>query len=362
VRGPGGRGREVDEAMASSVLRVHVRQWRALIWLGTVGLAALAGWNVWQIVQKMQKGEYQSRSSSDFEQIIGGATGSLDETEVRAADWTKDYRALREAPLHGFVKEPPKPVDTTPKEEPVPTEKPITEVLTVTAITQAPDDRGRVVVKYKDDTAKPTTDEVVLKIGAALTHPYSSAPYDGSLKEIRGDTAIFSWFGKDAEVHPKRREESAKTADKTKKGEPGSKSFDGSLTDAEREALTNAKNKEKTIAYAPDSYVVGTKDAAGFAENAEDYLREANIMDRKGADGKREVVVGTIRPGSYLARTYDLQSGDSLISINGTPVSTKTEAYSYVRDHGDLSKYVVVLKRKGREVTKTILVNRDGKK
>jgi|SoiMethySBSTD1v2_1073268.scaffolds.fasta_scaffold272301_2 hypothetical protein len=338
-------------------LRMQVRQLRGLIWVATLGLAALAGWNLWTIVQRMRAKQYEPKSPTYFEQLIGSASGSIDQGEVKLPDWEKDYKPiLVETPINGYVKEPPKPVAVEPTEK-LPAEKKISEVLTVTAIASAPDNGGRVVVKYKDDTVKPTKDEIVLKVGASLTPPYDYDPFKGRLKEIRPDSAIFDWCGKDVEVHPPRQEDVA-AAPKPEKAAPGAK-FDATLSADERAKLEQNKEQKKTVSYAPDSYVVGTEDYNQISSDAEGYLKEARLSEIKNANGQKELTVGAIRPNSALARTYGVQSGDSLISINGEPVSTKAQAYSYVREHSDLSKYVVVLRRKGREVTKTVLVNRN---
>ena len=338
-------------------MQIHVRQWRALLWVATAGLGLVAGFNLWQIVKRENAGGYAARDPSHFSELISAAAGSIDQKEVRIAGWS-DYKRLVTVPFNGFVPEKPVVIEEGPKGPVEIPEKPLTDVIKVTAITRAAGDAGRVVVKYKDDTVKPQRDELILAIGGVLTFPYDGEPYHGRLKSIHDDSATFDWFGKEFEVHPMRRDEGPKGA---QKGPDAAKSdFDASLSAEEAALLAANKKTEKTIALPNDSgYVIGTKDYDDLSSNAENYLREARLVEQKTADGKKELVVGNIRTNSYLSKTYGLQTGDSLVSINGTPVSNKPQAYAYVRENDSLSKYVVVVRRKGKEVSKTILVNRD---
>ena len=346
--------------MAAFAMQMHVRQWRGVLWVATAGVVAWAGWNLWTIVQRDRSGAYEPRDSSAFSKLIGEAAGSIDQNEVRVADWKRDYeKFLVFTPINGFVPkpvEPPKP-PLDPGEQKLP-KKPLTDVIKVMALTSAPNDLGRVVVKYKDDTVKPLRDELIIGIGGQLTYPYDGEPYNGRLKSIRADAAVFDWCGDEVEIGPLRKEDGPKAPAGPEA--VAKVAVDAALSEADAEALAAHKNAERTISLPNDAgYVIGTKDQADLSANAENYLREARLTEQKNADGKRELVVGNIRPTSYLGKTYGVQTGDALISINGEPVSTKAQAYTYVREHQDLSKYVVVLRRKGREVTKTILVNRE---
>src|SRR5262245_14956259 len=101
-------------------VRMQARQMRALIWVATIALVAVAGWNLWNIYQRLRAKKYEPRSATEFERLIGGATGSIPADEVRLPDWQKDYRPLLvETPINGYVKEAPKIVDT-PKVEDIP--------------------------------------------------------------------------------------------------------------------------------------------------------------------------------------------------------------------------------------------------
>ncbi len=341
-----------------ATLRMQVRHWRALVWVATVGLAGFAGWNLWKIIQNHRNQAYEPRDVAVFEALISNAIGSIDQADVKTPHFDTDYGKVVSCPINGYVPKKVEPVKLETTVEALPPEKPIGDVLKITAVSSAPGDAGRVVVKYKDDTVKPIRDEMVLKVGAMLTFPYDGEPYNGRLKQIKVDSAVFDWCGKDVEIRPTRKEDVAKEATAT--GPEGQTPFDSSLTSGEAEELAKHKSSKTTVKLPNDAgYVIGTDDYKELAHDADGFLREARLQDVKDANGKKELAVGNIRPKNKLAQTYDVQTGDVLVSINGQAVSNRAQATNYVREHQDLSKYVVVIRRKGREVTKTILVNRD---
>jgi hypothetical protein len=233
-----------------------------------------------------------------------------------------------------------------------PPEKPIGDVLEVAAVTYAPENTGRVVIKYRDESLRPKPDETVLGIGAMLVPPYDEAPFHARLKSITPLAAVFDWCGKDIELRPNQKGEGKRAATAAGPANP--------LDDGDKAALDKHRDSKLTLNLGNDRYLVGKDDRANYEKNGERLLNEVRIQEQPTADKKgKEVVLGNVRPTSQLSRTYGVQTGDVLISINGEPVSSKTQAIRYVRENSDLEKYVVVLRRKGKEVTKTILVPRD---
>jgi hypothetical protein len=342
--------------MATIGMQIHVRQWRGVLWVASLSLVSLAGWQGARMWRSHSSGAYLPKDSSHYTGLISEAVGTIDQQSVKNAEWP-DYLKLVSVPINGFVPPPPaKPVEVNTTPAPI-QEKPLADVLKVNAITEAPGGSGRVVVKYKDETVKPLRDELVLAVGSLLTYPYDGEPYHGKLKSIQGDSAVFEWFGKDVELHPTRREEGVKAPAAVG---AGTAAVETGLTPAEIELLAAHKNAEKTVALPDDAgFVVGSDDYSTLSNKADEYLRDARMSDVKDADGKKYYTVGMLRNTTYLAKTYGIQTGDQLISINGTPVNGKAAAYAYVRENSNLSKYVVVIRRKGKDVTKTVLVNRE---
>jgi hypothetical protein len=346
--------------MATLGLRVQIRHWRGLIWVVTVGLGLFSAWNVKQIWDHNKGNLYKPKPRDKFDQVIASAQGDIPSDDLKPPSWT-DYQALaKTCPINGYepVKPTAEPVATTQEPVKLP-EKPIRDVLVVTQVIEAPDDLGRVVVKYKDDTTKPLKDETILKVGAPLAPPYDGEPFNAVLKATRADTAVFQWCGKEVEVRPVRKEDLK--GDKTKPATATAavaKSTSTTISDDEKSILEKYKATDKTATYAENAYVVGKRDYDEIAGNPDLYLRDARISERPGPNKTTELVVGALGPKKALATEYGIQANDVLVSINGVAMNTKAQAYDYVRNNSDLEKYVVVIKRSGREISKTVLVNR----
>ena len=125
------------------------------------------------------------------------------------------------------------------------------------------------------------------------------------------------------------------------------------LTDRERNVLKKFSGRDETIKLSDlgdESYLVGGKERQEYSY--EDWTTGVRIGTRRNQDGGEQVVIKSVR--SNIGRTYGVQGGDVLISVNDVAMSSKTQAINYVRQNPDLPKYVVVIKRLGREITKTI--------
>jgi hypothetical protein len=335
-------------------MTIHVRHWRVLAWLATAGVSVGAGTVLWNIVKNFRGGKYVAASTSHFTDMIASTAGSIPNSDRTQAQW-EDYKRLVQSPINGM--EPVKETKAEPAPEvKKPEKQKIDDAVKLKAITFAPDDKGRVVIEYKDDsvTSLASKDEIVLPIHGKLAGKYAEDPFNASLTGIRPDTAVFAWCGEVVELHPVKREDIPK--DKAAPA-PGAKK--GALTPQDEKDLQTIT--EKTLNLGNERYLVGTTDQKNIAEQGDKFLGDMRIAERPGANKKPEVVLGNVRPNSYVARTYGVQAEDVLISINGTPISSKSQGYQYVRENPDLPRYDVVIRRSGKEITKTILVNR-GKK
>ncbi len=333
-------------------MRLQTRHWRALTWLATLGVAGGAGSMLWTIVKNFRDGHYKSKSSSDFNAIIEAAVGSIPKDQVGVTP-KADYAHLWTTPYNGYVKKPDKPVETAPPPPAEPTKKPIGDVLSVKAVTYAPDDGGRVVVEYKDDKDKGNahTDQIILKVAGKLVQPYDVAPFNASLKTIKANSAVFNWCGEEIEVHPTRKEEASRGSAPTAKGAKGTTPSDENL-----KLIEQHKDAKETINLGGEKYLIGSDDRDSINKNGDKFLEDITIKTRQGADKKPEVVLGGIRPKSTLATNYGLQNDDVVVSINGNPVASKNQAIQWARDNPNLPQYDVVIRRKGKDITKTYLV------
>lgn len=334
-------------------MRLQTRHWRALTWVATLGVACGAGAMLWTIVKNFRSGHYRSRSSSDFNAIIEAAIGTIKKDQIGVTP-KADYAHLWTSPINGFVKKDPVKVDEKPPEPPKPTKKPIADVLLVKAVTYAPDDGGRVVVEYKDDSATSLahTEQLILKVGAKLVQPYDAEPFNGSLKTIKSSSAVFNWQGEEIEIHPMLRQE----IPRDKKPDRPSRGKANALSSQDEKDLDQHKDAKETIALGNERYLVGSDDRDNMNKNGDKFLEDVTIKSRPGADKKPEVVLGGIRPKSTLATNYGLQNDDVVVSINGNAVQSKNQAIQWARENPNLPRYDVVIRRKGKEITKTFLV------
>ena len=335
-------------------MRLQTRHWRALTWVATLGVACGAGAMLWTIVKNFRSGHYRSRSSSDFNAIIEAAIGTIKKDQIGVTP-KADYAHLWTSPINGHVKVETVTTNVPPPPPPPPTKKPIAEVLLVKAVTYAPDDGGRVVVEYKDDSATSLahTDQLILKVGAKLVQPYDAEPFNGSLKTIKSSAAVFNWCGEEIEIHPTLRQEIPKDR-KLDKLKGGGKA--NALSSQDEKDLDQHKDAKETIALGNERYLVGSDDRDNMNKNGDKFFEDVTIKSRPGADKKQEVVLGGIRPKSTLATNYGVQNDDVVVSINGNPVVSKNQAIQWARENPNLPRYDVVIRRKGKEITKTFLV------
>lgn len=339
--------------MAALGMRMHVRQWRMLAWLATAGIAAGAGTMLWNIVKKFRSGEYVALTTSHFSDLITATQGSIPINDLRVAQWD-EYKNLVHTPINGYEPPPPK---TEAKGPDVPVEvkkQKIEDALKLKSVAFAPEDKGRVVVEYKDDsvTSLATKDELVLAVNSKLAGKYAADPFNATLKGIKPDSALFDWCGEVVELHPTKREDVPKD-----KGPEKPKDTKGTLSAQDEKDLKTVT--DKTLDLGNGRYLVGTTDKKNMQDNGDKFLGEMKVADRPGANKKQEVVLANVRPNSYVARTYGVQQDDVLVSINGVPISSKTQGYQYVRENPDLPRYDVVIRRQGKDITKTILVPRN---
>jgi len=334
-------------------MRLQTRHWRALTWVATLGVASGAGAMLWTIVKNFRSGHYRSRSSSDFNATIEAAIGTIKKDQIGVTPKT-DYAHLWTSPINGYVKKEPVKTDAPPPEPPKPTKKPIGEALHVRAVLYAPDDGGRVVVEYREDSVSKDakTDHLILKVSGKLAHPYDEEPYFGSLKAIKDNAAVFSWQGEEVVLHPTLREEMPHDPKPDKKGDKKSNALSGQ----DEKDLDQHKDAKETIALGNERYLVGSDDRDSMNKNGDKFLEDVTIKSRTGADKKPEVVLGGIRPKSTLATNYGVQNDDVVVSINGNPVVSKNQAIQWARENPNLPRYDVVIRRKGKEITKTFLV------
>ncbi|MFT7667641.1 MAG: hypothetical protein ACI8X5_000320 [Planctomycetota bacterium] len=118
----------------------------------------------------------------------------------------------------------------------------------------------------------------------------------------------------------------------------------------------NSWRPEHTTMIDTDQWRIGTEDARDFAEDfggiiAREVRHGRHYNSKLGKyDG---IELKEVKPGGKIAG-HGGQTGDIIKSINGHPVTSSSEAISFVKNNKDkFSKWIVIVENKGQERTMT---------
>jgi hypothetical protein len=337
------------------VKQLNIRRLKVLVWLLTAAAAGASGLKFFELYENVQAGVYEPEAASTFVNIIsmGGETG---EVEIVKTPESEDYKVLWDCPINGHVKPKAVPkVEAEPEPE-VTSAEPIETQLEVKTIIYSPDGAVSLVfLAYKDDAPHVSQSEVVLQEGSRLKYPFDEEPYNASIAAIHADGVEILWAGEVHRLRPKKLEDLP-----TPGALPNTKpNVVRGLTDKERHVVQKFAKEERSLRLGqlgPESYLIGVRDRRLFSSDAEAVLRDVRVREVDGPRGK-EVMLSTVRR-SYQ-QSYGVQNGDVLVSINGAPVTSKTQAINYVRQNPNQPKYDVVVRRQGKTISKTFYVPQD---
>lgn len=95
--------------------------------------------------------------------------------------------------------------------------------------------------------------------------------------------------------------------------------------------------------------------ALALAREGESVLNGAVFSSTVGGKGEKMLRIDKVPP--ELAQ-HGLQDGDTLVSVDGFPMSTKSEVVDYVKRNKNKPSYDVTILRRGRTVKKLVVVDR----
>jgi hypothetical protein len=135
---------------------------------------------------------------------------------------------------------------------------------------------------------------------------------------------------------------------------------DNPLLIAEREELPTLDSAfyrpEHTVLLGTDSFMLGTEEMKDFSEDFGGILAREVRHGRHYNSKTREydgIELKEVKAGGHVA-AHGGQSGDIIKSVNGHPVTSASEAISFVKNNQDkYSKWLVVVENKGKERTMT---------
>lgn len=351
---------------------MNISTLKALIVLGSLGVAGYLGYFMYQTFQSWDE-----------------VTKSLDEPkqrqflEPRAVEEEKrddliDYasvlRTFHELDWTGKPEAKPVEVPVGPNEPPEQKVVPIDDLLEVLYIqvdTNRPE-RSIAYVRYgpellqgrtaaraaaaggggrggRGGAAPAVAPEAVLRVGEHLPPPHAFA----HVEEIVVDGVRFA-FEDEAREHELVPTEPFNIGGGIVKVGPG-----GAILPTPGEAIPKTGSDvqwrpERTTLVGPNRYRIGTEDKTKIGDDYARILTE-QVRYREWHDpqtGRRAgIQIDYVQPGS-LAAQHGAQSGDVIISINGNPVSSSSEAIAYVKNNAETTSiWEVVVMNRGKTRT-----------
>jgi hypothetical protein len=352
---------------------MSVTRLREIIWIVSCLLTAGLGWYVREIVVVAKSGgsiidtEEVTRTLQDVDDFSGPKQSLVDTQLIRKTFWDFDWSG-KPAPV----------VVETPKAEPVvngPVYTPVQEILSVYFMQEDVTQPGfsRTFVFY---TAGSGVTGEAAELGQVL-YPGDS---DGQpLNELRpcrlADPHGNIW------VHSITLEKGVTFSFEDESRENESLKTEEFQTDlvipkvdadsAIRPGVISIPMGQRGVAWRPeqttqigsDTYQIGSQDAVDLGENYAHYLAN-EVRHRRHRDpqtGKFDgIEIQSVTSGSIASR-HGAAEGDVIRSINGHPVTSVSEAITFVKNHEDeYSVWEVIISNRGVDRTVTYHSSSDG--
>ncbi|MEM9382749.1 MAG: PDZ domain-containing protein [Planctomycetota bacterium] len=241
-----------------------------------------------------------------------------------------------------------KAVEDLPTEDIVAVVTPVSEILEVLMVLGDESDPGEsfCMVRFLDPAATPNTQWYA--IGSTLPAPNETV----SVAAILGSGVEFSFADK------AREREFLDVSEAAKEALIVARSEQSEIVERKTSAIVRTGGTLAQVAPAQTEkrngqYYLGTEDADLFQANYGEILsRDVRTETYFDENGKRAGVKLTdVREGSAASR-LGAQSGDVIISINGSPVSSEQEAIQFVKTNSDrYDVWEVRVRNLGRERT-----------
>lgn len=346
---------------------MNINQIKLFTWLVSAGVTAGVGYYVYEFRLRADTWKTQHRippeRAKEILEDVEIPEGPVATLVDRRAIERSYYFDLRNKSLPNLldwsgqpkkvvVIEKPK-VDDKPKE---PVFKKIGPLIQVVAIFEdlAAPERGIASIQYKqpDSGVKARADgfPIEIRVGDQLAKPLDYA----TVKAINDGEIIFSFSDEAREDEVVSRTEfDPNTEIYVVDGQNAEVSK--SKTDVPRINVATWR-PERTTKIDTDHFIIGLEDTRDFASDFGGIIarevRHGRHFNRK--TGKYDgIELKEVKPGGRIA-AHGGQTGDIIKSINGHPVTSTSEATTYVQNNKDkFNKWVVVIENKGKERTMT---------
>lgn len=334
------------------IFRMNIRRTKGLVWTLNIAAILCITLTFAMIYKKRQEGVFKPRKNELILKVLQRGINTRKEEGRSGSLNINDYSAIWKAPISG---EKPKPVvEGGPEKVETPEVDSLDSVLSVQWIFKSDDPKeSRVRLAYLDEPEDTELHAFTLGIltgeGDPLKSPYDQAPYNGKVVKIEVDRVVFSFKGEEVVLTPPFAGE--ETGERLKgEGAPALPS---------KVVRTAPPPPPDTQEIEPGRWLLSVKETQYVRKNWERELDLMTVSSMKNPrTGKTELRLTDLKPGSLAARR-GFQKGDTLISINGVPIHTKAQAINYVKEHPELTTYVVKIDRMGKIITKTFQVPKE---
>jgi hypothetical protein len=349
---------------------MNINQTKAFAWLVSAGITAGVGYYVYDFQQRQKAWSQEFRIPRATAQAIlksavarEGPKFSLVAREAIERSYYYDPRNRQLPNLLDWTGAPPKVVIDKPDEpavEPVHKIEMVGDKLTVLQILEdvRQPELSRIWLNYSDDSGvAPLLDPAKLhqlRVGDSLAAPLDYA----SVVAISAREGVtFTFTTEDGE----EREDEVVPPVAYDVGVAIHKATDGTVPirapRADIPRLDSAAwRPEHTMRLDNNVFVIGEIDKTEFADDfggiiAREVRHSRHFNSKTGKyDG---IELKEVKPGGKIAG-HGGQSGDIIKSINGHPVTSTSEAISFVKNNQDkYDKWIVVVENKGKERTMT---------
>jgi membrane-associated protease RseP (regulator of RpoE activity) len=313
---------------------MNVNRVRSLLLVVNVGLAAGTGYTVYR--------EFESKEErrNDALRFQGRLLEDLKNTPAATRRETVRV-SIKESDFVDLTGAKPKPLEVRPVES-APTSRAVTPLETmikvVTISHHADPTIANVAILRKADV-QPTAERSIFRVGDTI--PFAN---DAVVLEIHPKEVVFQNGDQVEKLRvPDQLTQTPGGATGTGSGpaDPGNRAFS-----------TYVESKK-------DSGIVTIKSGGTVAleREGENVLQGVVFSTTETAGGGKALRIDTVPAGSLLAQ-HGVQSGDVLISVDGVPMSTKSEVVAYAKRNKNKPVFDVVFQRRGRNHNKRVVIDR----
>jgi hypothetical protein len=313
---------------------MNVNRARTLLVLLNIGLAGGTGYTVYQ---EFKNKEARRQDAVKFQEQLAYELKNAPSAPRRDAVRV----SIKDSDLVDLTGEKPKAPEIQPVAS-APTTRiitPVADLIKIVTISHHTDPRLANVAVMKKTDLQPGVERSIFRVGDVI--PFAN---DAVVIEIRPKEVVFLNGDKEETLNVPDQPTlvpGALAGGSSRPADPGLRPFS-----------TYVESKK-------DSGIITIKSGGdrALAREGEAVLEGVIFSSTEAPGGGKALKVDKVPPGSLLAQ-HGVQDGDVLISVDGVPMSTKSEVVEYAKRNQNRSTFSVVIQRRGRNIHKTVNIDR----